>query len=309
MGLARRTLLIASQNKWLRERAPQYAFFRRTTKRFMPGENVEDALAAAAELAQQNIACVLTHLGENIADRSEAVAVTQHYLDVLGRIRASGLPAEVSVKLTQLGLDLDRDFCYANVATLIEHCPPEKTLWIDMEQSSYVDATFELCHRARQAYQNVGVCVQSYLYRTEKDVESLISMGAAVRLVKGAYNEPSEIAYPKKSDVDENYFALAKRLLAPDARRAGVRTAIATHDRALIQRIAEWAAAEGIAKGDLEIQMLYGIQRAEQLRLAGDGYRMAVLISYGTFWFPWFMRRLAERPANMLFLARNLFSA
>jgi proline dehydrogenase len=308
MGLARRTILIAAQSKWLRERAPRYGFFRRTTKRFMPGEKVEDALEAARELAQNRISTVLTHLGENITDRAEAEGVTQHYLEVLERIRASGLPTEISVKLTQLGLDLEREFCFENVAKLVEHCPPGKTLWIDMEQSPYVDATLEIFRRARQYYTNVGVCLQSYLYRTEGDLESLIPLGAAVRLVKGAYNEPREIAYPIKKDVDESFYRLALMLLSPGARRGGVRAAIATHDRILIRRIAEWAASQGIAKDELEFQMLYGIQRSEQLRLAREGYRSTVLISYGSYWFPWFMRRLAERPANVLFLARNFLS-
>jgi len=308
MSLLRRTILVAAQNKWLRERAPQFGFFRRTTKRFMPGEKVEDALEAARALAADGIATVLTHLGENIADRSEAEGVTQHYLEVLERLRASGLPTEISVKLTQLGLDLDREFCFAHVAKLIEHCPPEKTLWIDIEQTPYVDATLDLYRRARKAYRNVGVCVQAYLYRTEKDIESLIPLGAAVRLVKGAYNEPREIAFPRKQDVDESYYRLAVRLLSPDALAAGVRAAIATHDRALIQRIINWAATQGISRGQLEFQMLYGIQCGEQIRLARENYRVGVLISYGKFWFPWFMRRLAERPANVLFLARNFFS-
>jgi proline dehydrogenase len=308
MGLMRRAILKASQSAWMRERAPRYAFFRRTTRRFMPGETVQDALTASRELAKKSIGSVLTHLGENIADRAEAEGVARHYLDVLDKIRAGNLPVEISVKLTQLGLDLDREFCFVNLAKLIEHCPPEKTLWIDMEQSPYVDATLELYRRARKAYKNVGVCVQAYLYRTERDLESLIPFGAAVRLVKGAYNEPSEIAFPKKADVDESFYRLATMLLNPDARRAGVRAAIATHDGTLIQRITGWAASQGIAKRQLEFQMLYGIQRAEQLRLAQEGCRVAVLISYGTFWFPWFMRRLAERPANVLFLARNFFS-
>ncbi|MGA8220323.1 MAG: proline dehydrogenase family protein [Candidatus Acidiferrales bacterium] len=308
MSLLRRTILVAAQNQWLREQAPRYGFFRRTTKRFMPGEKLEDALAAARELAGNQISTVLTHLGENIADRAEAEGVTQGYLDVLDRIRASELPTEISVKLTQLGLDLDREFCFKNVARLIEHCPPEKTLWIDMEQSQYVDATLELYRRARKAYKNVGVCVQAYLYRTQTDLETLIPLGAAIRLVKGAYNEPREIAFPKKEDVDENYYRLGAMLLNADALRAGVRAAIATHDRALIKRICDFAASQGIAKERLEFQMLYGIRRGEQLRLAQEGYRSTVLISYGSFWFPWFMRRLAERPANILFLARNFFS-
>ena len=306
--MLRRSLLKASQSPWLRERAPRYGFMRRTVTRFMPGEDAADALAASRRLAENGIATVLTHLGENFADRAEAEAVTLHYLDLIERIRSAALPAEVSVKLTQLGLDLDREFCYANLAKLIENTPAERTLWIDMEQSPYVDATLELYRRARKSHRNVGVCLQAYLYRTEKDLDALIPLGASLRLVKGAYNEPAEIAFPKKNDVDENYFHLTQRLLSPEARRAGVRAAIATHDRILIRRLTTWAAAQGITNAQLEFQMLYGIQRAEQLRLAQEGYRSAVLISYGSFWFPWFMRRLAERPANILFLARNFFS-
>jgi proline dehydrogenase len=309
MSLMRTAILKASANPWMRKNAPRYGFLRRTVTRFMPGETIDDALAAARQLAEKRIATLVTHLGENIEDRSEAESVTNHYLDVLQRISAANLPTEVSVKLTQLGLDLDREFCYANLAKLIEETPPDKTLWIDMEQSPYVDVTLEIYLRARKAYANVGVCVQAYLYRTQKDLDSLIAIGAAVRLVKGAYNEPAEIAYPGKNDVDASYMELAKRLLSPEARRAGVRAAIATHDRPLIASLIEWATAQGVPKNRLEFQMLYGIQRAEQLRLVQEGYRSAVLISYGTFWYPWFMRRLAERPANVLFLARNFFGS
>ena len=315
MNLIRRILVKASESRWLRERAPQFGFVRSAAARFMPGEKSEDALAAARSLAESGISSLLTQLGENIAERAEAEGVVTHYLDLLDRIRGANLPAEVSVKLTQLGLDLDREFCLANLTTLIERSrahlrpPLEKTLWIDMEQSSYVDATLELYARARKSHRNVGVCVQAYLHRTEKDAQTLVSMGAAVRLVKGAYSEPAEIAFPKKQDVDESYFRLAKMLLGPEARRAGVRAVMATHDRKLIARLTEWASAQGIAKDQLEFAMLFGIQRAEQLRLAREGYRSGVLISYGSFWFPWFMRRLAERPANALFLVRNLFSS
>ncbi len=313
MNLTRRILVKASESRWLRERAPRLGFVRGAAARFMPGEKPEDALAAARLLAENGITSLLTQLGENIAERAEAEAVTSHYLNLLDLIRTVNLPAEVSVKLTQLGLDLDREFCFANLATLIERSreaapAAEKVLWIDMEQSAYVEATLELYARARESHRNTGVCVQAYLRRTEKDVESLVSMGAAVRLVKGAYSEPAEIAFPKKEDVDENYFRLAQTLLSPEARRAGVRAVMATHDRKLIARITEWTAAQGIRKGQLEFAMLFGIQRAEQLRLAREGYRSGVLISYGSFWFPWFMRRLAERPANVLFLVRNLFS-
>jgi proline dehydrogenase len=309
MSLIRTAILKASANPWMRKNAPRYGFLRRTVTRFMPGEKIDDALTAARQLADKRVATLVTQLGENIENRAEAESVTNHYLDVLRRISAADLPTEVSVKLTQLGLDLDREVCYGNLAKLIEATPPDKTLWIDMEQSPYVDATLEIYLRARKAYASVGVCVQAYLYRTQKDLDSLIAIGAAVRLVKGAYNEPAEIAYPRKRDVDASYMELAKRLLSPEARRAGVRAAIATHDRALIASFIDWAAAQGVPKNRLEFQMLYGIQRAEQLRLAQEGYRSAVLISYGTFWYPWFMRRLAERPANVLFLARNFFGS
>jgi proline dehydrogenase len=312
MSVMRNVLLKASESSWLRERAPRYKFIRRSVERFLPGESLDDALAAAGRLAERRITTLLTHLGENVVDRSEAEEVTQRYLQALDRIRAAELPSEISVKLTQLGLDLDNEFCYANFETLMRHSQestPGRAVWIDMEHSPYVDVTLGLYRRARKAYANAGVCLQAYLYRTEKDLDSLISLGAAVRLVKGAYSEPSEIAYPKKSDVDENYFHLAQRLLSPEARAAGVRAAIATHDLKLIARISEWAASQGIPKNRMEFAMLYGIQRAEQERLAGEGYRVSVLVSYGSFWFPWFMRRLAERPANILFLAKNIFSS
>src|SRR5580698_4835293 len=282
MSFGRTAILKAAQSPWLRERAPRLGFVRRTVSRFMPGEEAEDALAACRTLAGHGIASVLTHLGENITDRAEAESVKQ--------------------------LDLDPEFCYANVATLIEATPPEKVLWIDMEQSPYVDATLAIFKRARAAYANVGICVQAYLYRTGQDLDTLIPMRAAIRLVKGAYNEPAELAYPVKKDVDENYFHLAQRLLSPESRKLGVRAAIATHDKPLIARLNEWAASQGVPKQGIEYQMLFGIQRAEQQRLADAGYRSTVLVAYGTFWFPWFMRRLAERPANVLFLARNFFS-
>jgi len=269
---------------------------------------VEDALGACRDLAGHSLGTVLTHLGENVAEQDEAAAVTKHYLDVLQRIRSCALPVEISVKLTQLGLDLDPDLCLTNLRTVLAHTPAHETTWIDMEQSSYTERTLCLFKRARQDCRNVGVCVQAYLRRTEKDVEALIATGAAVRLVKGAYNEPTEIAFSRKREVDESYLQLAKKLLGKEARRNGVRTALATHDRDLINRLTAWGASEGMKRNELEFQMLYGIQRALQLKLADEGYGCRVLISYGNFWFPWFMRRLAERPANLLFVARNLFS-
>ncbi len=308
MSVTRSILLVASQNQWLRERAPRYWFVRRTVSRFMPGEELEDALAAARMLQQQNLGTVFTHLGENVTAEAEADQTARHYLEVLDRIRALGLPAEISVKLTQLGLELGAARCYTNLKTLMEHADPESIVWIDMESSRYVDATLELFRRARATYENVGVCLQAYLYRTPNDLASLVPLGPAIRLVKGAYKESSDVAFPRKKDVDENFFALTQQLLSPEARRAGVRAALATHDHNLIRRIEAFAASIGLSKRCFEFQMLFGIQRSEQLRLARDGYRSRVLISYGSHWFPWFMRRLAERPANLAFVARNLFS-
>lgn len=308
MKLLRTAFLKASQSPWLCDHLPRYRFTRRTVERFMPGENAEDALAAAQRLEKNALHTILSHLGENVADRNEAEAVTQHYLDLLAHVRELGLGSELSIKLTQLGLDLDFDFCLANFARIAAEVQANQTLWVDMEQSPYIDVILDFCRQAREKHRNVGVCVQAYLFRTERDIERLISEGSAIRLVKGAYNEPPEIAFAKKADADENYFRLSQLLLSPETRRAGVRPALGTHDRTLIRRITDWASSQGITKEEFEFQMLYGIQSAEQLRLAKAGFRSGVFICYGSYWFPWFMRRLAERPANVLFLARNFFS-
>jgi proline dehydrogenase len=308
MSVVRTALLAASQNVWLRERAAKYKFVRRSVARFMPGERLEDALGAAEALWRKKIAAVLTHLGENVADRAEAQQVAEHYVDVLKRIQALGLQTEISVKLTQLGLDLSEELCFEHVQAIIGQERAERTVWIDMEASNYVDATLGIYRRALRMFPNVGICLQAYLYRTERDMDDLLRMRAAVRLVKGAYREPAEIAFPKKADVDANYFELAKRLLAAQAEGRCFRAAFATHDVALIRRIAEFAAQQGMAKSSVEVQMLYGIQRAEQERLAEAGYRSGVLVAYGSYWYTWFVRRLAERPANLWFMLRNVFA-
>lgn len=309
MNILRSMFLAASGSRWLRERAPRFKFVRRTVSRFMPGEDLEDALQAASALKQNSISAVLTELGENVSARSEACAVRDHYLHALDRVRQLGLDTEVSVKLTHLGLDLDRELCFAHLAAIIERAGRTSVVWIDMEASPYVDVTLEIYRRARQLYPNVGVCVQAYLYRTAADLAALMPIHPTIRLVKGAYNEPPDRAFRKKSDVDENYFALAKQLIATPNSPSAARTAIATHDRRLISRIIAYGESNGFPAGQLEFQMLYGIRRAEQLRLAREKQRLRVLISYGSFWFPWFMRRLAERPANAAFVLRNLFTS
>ncbi|HEX9761076.1 MAG TPA: proline dehydrogenase family protein [Candidatus Acidoferrales bacterium] len=308
MAIVRGILLAASTNAWLRERAVRTKFVRRAVSRFMPGETADEAIAAAAELNKHNVGVVLTRLGENIKDGAEAEEVTTHYLGVLDTIRPQNLDGELSVKLTQLGLDLSPDLCYQNLQRIIEREDARRTVWIDMEYSQYVDATLGIYRRARAAYPNVGVCLQAYLYRTAKDLDSLLPMKPSIRLVKGAYKEPADVAFPRKKDVDENYFTLAKTLLAAQAQHPAMRVGIATHDLNLVARITKHAASQGIAQEKLEFQMLFGIQRADQLRLAGQGSRMMVLISYGSYWFPWYMRRLAERPANLWFVVRTMFA-
>jgi proline dehydrogenase len=309
MGVMRSVLLACSESVWLRERATRYGFVRRAVSRFMPGETAEDALATAEKLKQQSIGAVFTRLGENVTDPAEAAQVTGHYLGVLDRIVELSLGAEISVKLTQLGLDLGRDICYANLARIIERAGASNMVWIDMEASQYVDATLEIYRRARQAYPNVGVCLQAYLYRTARDLESLIPLRPAIRLVKGAYKEPPNIAFAAKKQVDENYFKLVTEMLSDKARAAHLRAAIATHDCRLIQRIIDFVESRNLGKRSLEFQMLYGIQTQEQLRLAGEGWKSIVLVAYGSYWFPWYMRRLAERPANVWFVLRNLVAS
>jgi len=308
MGLMRSLLLAASQNRWLRDHATQYSFVRGTVSRFMPGETLDDALGAADTLRSKKIGTVFTHLGENIKDRGEAQQVAEHYLEVLKRIREKGLRAEVSVKLTQLGLDLSADLCFEHLNAIIECAEKDSIVWVDMEASNYVDATLDLYRRVLSVRPNVGICLQAYLYRTKNDLEKLLPLRPSIRLVKGAYNEAAAIAFQRKQEVDENYFELGRQMLRAKKESRCVRAAFGTHDVALIRRLSDCASGEGFAKKDFEVQMLYGIQRAEQQRLASEGCTSIVLVAYGSYWYPWFVRRLAERPANLWFIVRNVFT-
>ena len=306
MSVARKLLLAMSTNAWLRDRATKTAFVRRSVSAFMPGERVEDAIAAASEQQRQGIGTMFTRLGENLTSLDEAEEVTQHYLGVLDKIAAAGLDAQISVKPTQLGLDLDKELCFRNLQRLVDRAAARRNfVWIDMESSPYVEPTLDLFQRTRARSPLVGVALQAYLYRTAQDIESLLPLGSAIRLVKGAYLEPATIAYPKKADVDENYYKLSCRLLADDALGAGGLLHIATHDPRLVGRLNAFIVERGVPTGAYEYAMLYGIQRALQLRLAREGRRIRVLIAYGEYWFAWYMRRLAERPANVWFVVKN----
>lgn len=310
MGVMRSLLLKGSESPWLATQVANRRFAQRAVRRFMPGETIDAALAAAQELQGRGITAVLTQLGEAIADRREAEAVTAHYLDVLDRVQRTGLPAQLSVKPTQLGLDLGVEVCAAQAKRLVDGAARLETfVWIDMEASPYVDATLDLYRALRAEHDNVGVCLQAYLYRTAADLESLLPIHSSIRLVKGAYSEPPGVAFVRKADVDENFIKLAKRLLSGAAREGGVRHGFGTHDMQLVTRIRDFAEGAGVARDAYEIQMLYGIRRNDQVRLSAEGASVRVLISYGSAWFPWYMRRLAERPANLGFVLRSVFSS
>jgi proline dehydrogenase len=307
MALMRKALLALSTNTWMREKAMRTRFVRRSVSRFMPGEEIDDALRAAARLKEEGLTSILTKLGENITGVEESEQVTQHYLDVFDRVAAAGLDAQVSVKPTQLGLDLDRELCQRNLERLLERAEQrDNFLWIDMESSPYVDPTIELYRRARGRSARVGLALQSYLYRTAKDIEDLIPLGPAIRMVKGAYLEPPDVAYPKKADVDESFYRLCARLMGAEARQTGTLLHIGTHDPVLIDRLLAHIDEHSVPREAYEVAMLYGIQRAQQQRLAAAGRPTRILISYGEYWFPWYMRRLAERPANLWFVVRSM---
>jgi len=302
----RRVFLWAARNPWLRDRLPRMRFMRRAVRRFMPGETMESALDAAAPLQAVGIGTMYTKLGENLESLAEADAVADHYVAVLDAIKARGLDGEVSVKPTQLGLDLDEDRALAHLTRIAAHAASVGSyVWVDMEGSAYVDATIRLYERLRAVEPRTGLCVQAYLRRTAADLERLRPLDPAIRLVKGAYDEPAAIAYRDKRDVDANYLALAVSFLK-EGRGRPIRLGLGTHDVALIEQIAAQVAPAGIDREGFEIEMLYGIRTGEQFRLAKAGYRVQVLIAYGDAWYPWYMRRLAERPANVTFAIRSL---
>lgn len=308
MNPMRSLLLAGSRSAWLQRQATRRKFVKMAVRRFMPGETLDEALAAATEQNQLGLSVTLTHLGENIADKAEADAVLAHYLGTLQRIQAGHVKGEVSIKPTQLGLDIDPALCLTHLRTLADAARAHGSrLWVDMEGTAYTKPTLELYRKLRETHTNIGLCLQSYLRSTRADLESLLPLGPAIRIVKGAYAEPADLAFPDKSQVDENFHWMAERLWSAEARAKGAWVTLGTHDTVLIERLEATARKLGVAKTDYEYAMLYGIQRSEQLRLVKAGNNVRVLISYGVHWFPWYMRRLAERPANLLFVAKTMF--
>ena len=296
--------LWASTNPFMARRLPTYGFVRRAVRKFMPGEALSDGIEAAAVLQAAGFGTLITELGENVDTPEQARAVVDEYLELCAAIRGRNLDCEVSVKLTHLGLD-------QGVDVAVEHCveialATSGIVWIDMEYSSYVDRTLEVYRAVRARVENVGICLQAYLFRTEDDFEELLEFTPHIRLVKGAYMEPPEVAHPKKASVDAAYRKLASRMLRE--RKAGRmgRVCLGTHDDRMIHDAGRVAGELGMGKGEWEVAMLYGIRPEAQKALLKRGISTRVLVSYGAHWFPWYMRRLAERPANVGFVLRSM---
>jgi proline dehydrogenase len=272
-------------------------------RRFVAGETLEEAIAAARHCNDLGMLASLDYLGENVSTTADAQRARDAYLEIFDRIAQEKLYANVSCKLTQLGLDLSAEFCEGLVLSVVERAAAyENFLRVDMEGSIYTQRTIELVKRIRSRNPAVGTVIQAYLYRSEGDVRDLLAYGCWIRLCKGAYKESAEVAFERKRDVDGNFVRLTQILLS-----SGFYHAIATHDPHMIGETIRWAAAQKISKDDFEFQMLYGVRTDLQRRLVRDGYRIRIYIPYGRDWFPYFMRRLAERPANLGFLLRNFF--
>jgi proline dehydrogenase len=301
----RRLLLWMARNRLLKRYLPRIWFVRRATRRFMPGETMAAALEAAERFRAAGTGVLFTRLGENLTRIEEADATAAHYAALLAEIERRGLDGELSVKPTQLGLDIDAARTLEHLDRLTAAAAP-RTVWLDMEGSDYTEPTLRLYEALKARHANVGLCLQSYLKRTYGDVQRLLPLEPRVRMVKGAYAEPAEIAYQSRREVDANYLALCVSML--EALRAGrqLMLGLGTHDVELIRQVADYAASSGLGKDALDIEMLYGIRTDQQRKLAAQGYRVRVLIAYGEAWYPWYMRRLAERPANVLFALRQL---
>ena len=301
--MLRALLLELAKSSRLRRWITSNGTTRRLAQRFVPGEDLAPAVEAARRSNRAGMSASLDQLGENVLSREDAERARQAYTDALDRIAAENLDANVSLKLTHLGLDLGDEFCAEQLRIVTERASALRNFArVDMEGSAYTDRTLRIVKRARAETDAVGTVIQAYLYCSEKDIQDLLGIGCRIRLVKGAYKEPSQIAFPRKRDVDANYVKLMQLLLP-----SGIYHAMATHDPNMIEATIRFAAERGITKDKFEFQMLYGIRTDLQSRLVREGYRVRVYIPFGQDWFPYFMRRLAERPANLVFFARNFF--
>ncbi|HEY7781890.1 MAG TPA: proline dehydrogenase family protein [Ktedonobacterales bacterium] len=299
--MLKETMLYLARQETIKDFMTHNPAGRRVARRFVAGETLDEAIEATRRLNARGISVSLDHLGENVSDEAEARATADAYIAILDRIQAESVEANISIKLTALGLDIGSDLCRANVDRVLTRARDGRIfVRVDMEGSDYTERTLDMVFDLRRTFDNVGTVVQTCLHRTPRDVEALIGSHTRVRLVKGAYLEPSEIAYARKADVDEQYVILMRELLA-----RGNYPAIATHDEAIIAEARRFAADHAIPHARFEFQMLYGIRRDLQERLAGQGYNVRAYVPYGTQWYPYLTRRMAERPANLIFIMSN----
>lgn len=297
------TFLYLAHNQRLHDFALHNKTARGFARRFVAGEALDEAIDTTRSLNRRGIQVALDHLGENVTDEKEARTAAQDYITAIDLIKQTNVAANVSVKLTALGLGVSQELCEENLHAILERSNSGAIfVCIDMEGSDYTDRTIDITLRMHQQFEHVGTVVQAYLYRSKKDIEQLIAHGVRVRLVKGAYKEPHPVAYQNKSDVDYNFMLLMKMLLA-----RGNFPAIASHDEGIIDAARRFVRDYGINKDTFEFQMLYGIRRDLQDKLVKEGYKMRVYVPYGSQWYPYFMRRLAERPANVVFVMSNIF--
>jgi proline dehydrogenase len=295
------TLLYLAHNSTMRNFVMHNRATRAVSRRFVAGEVVEDAIEATRALNKENMHVSLDHLGENVSDAKGAMSAAQDYIAILDCVKQASVDANISIKLTALGLDISQELCEQNVCRILEHAQQVPIfVRIDMEGSAYTEQTVDITLRMHKQYEHVGTVIQSCMHRSKKDVEQLIAQGVRVRLVKGAYKEPKMVAFQQKSEVDHNFIRLMTMLL-----QRGNYPAIATHDEAIINATCKFARDNGISKSAFEFQMLYGIRRDLQEKLVNQGYNMRIYVPYGSQWYPYLMRRMAERPANLLFVMSN----
>lgn len=297
----RDALLYLAHNDKVRNFVISNRATRGVSRRFVAGEALDEAIQVARAVNRQSMHVTLDHLGENVSDEREARAATQDYVAILDRIKHAGVDANISIKLTALGLDISQELCEQHLRSILQHAQQYPIfVRIDMEGSPYTEQTVDITLRMHEQFEHVGTVIQSYLFRSEKDTEQLIAQGVRVRLVKGAYKEPKTIAFQDKREVDKSFVQLMMMLLL-----RGNYPAIATHDEAIINATCKFACDNGISKSAFEFQMLYGIRRDLQEKLVSQGYNMRIYVPYGSQWYPYLMRRMAERPANLVFFMSN----
>ncbi|MDQ3755446.1 MAG: proline dehydrogenase family protein [Acidobacteriota bacterium] len=303
--VTRNTLIYLSRHEGLKDFAARFSPFKKMTTRFVAGEDIEEAIAAIREINARGATASFDHLNESVAGVAETDAEVREYRRILARIDETGIRSNVSIKLTQFGLEIDPELAYKQARTVVADAAVRGNfVRVDMESSHVTQVTIDIFKRLRAEFDldTVGIVLQSYLRRTWDDMQDLLKIPARIRICKGAYNEPPEVAFPDKKDTDENYIRVMQALLA-----SGTYHGIATHDPRMIDATVDFAEREGIGKEAFEIQMLYGVRRDLQVQLARDGYNLRVYVPYGKHWYPYFMRRLAERPANVWFVLKNMF--